>query len=149
MALVRWEPWRDMAQLQNRINRMFSDTLSQSNEAGETVARFDWKPAVDTYEKDGDLVISADLPGVKKEDIAIDVQDNVLILKGERVSETEASEKNFYRRERATGRFYRAFTLPDAVDPAKIRAAFKDGVLKVEIPKPEEKKPQKVDIAVE
>jgi len=105
-----------------------------------------WNPVVDVYDNDDNFVIKAELPGIDKEDIEIDVKDRVLTLKGERSSENEVKEDNYYRRERSFGKFERAFTLPADVDPDKIKADFKDGVLKIDIPKPEEQKPRQITI---
>jgi len=107
---------------------------------------FDWRPTVDTYEEGDNIVIKAELPGVNKDDVSIDVKDNVLTLKGERKHEENVNEDNYYRRESAYGKFQRAFTLPDAVDPNKIEASYKDGVLKVTVPKAEETKAKKIEI---
>ena len=105
-----------------------------------------WNPAVDLYEKDDHFVIKAELPGVDKKDIAIDLKDRVLTLSGERSYENEVKEESYYRRERSYGKFQRAFTLPADVDSDKIKAEFKDGLLQIEVPKPEEQKPKQVTI---
>jgi len=105
-----------------------------------------WNPAVDLYEKDDYFVIKAELPGVDKKDIAIDLKDRVLTLSGERSYENEVKEDSYYRRERSYGKFQRAFTLPADVDSDKIKAEFKDGLLQIEVPKPEEQKPKQVTI---
>jgi HSP20 family protein len=105
-----------------------------------------WNPAVDLYEKDDYFVIKAELPGVDKKDIAIDLKDRVLTLSGERSYENEVKEDSYYRRERSYGKFQRAFTLPAEVDSDKIKAEFKDGLLRIEVPKPEEQKPKQVTI---
>jgi len=107
-----------------------------------------WAPAVDIYETPDSIVLQAELPGLSKEDIDIQVRDSVLILKGERRSEKEVKEGNYLRVERAYGGFQRAFTLPAAVQADKIRAVFKDGVLDVNIPKAEEAKPKQIKIDV-
>ena len=144
MALVRWDPWTTLPTLQDRINRLFDDAFPTGR--GDEMNLFDWRPTVDTYEEGDNIVIKAELPGVKKEDVSIDVKDSVLTLKGERKHEKDINEDNYYRRESAYGRFQRAFTLPDAVDPNKIEASYKDGVLKVTVPKAEETKAKKIDI---
>jgi HSP20 family protein len=101
---------------------------------------------VDLYEKDDCVMIKAELPGVDKNDINIDLKDRLLTLSGERTHDQEVNEENYYRRERSYGKFQRTFTLPADVDSDKIKAEFKDGVLQIEIPKPEEKKAKKVTI---
>jgi HSP20 family protein len=150
MAIVRWEPFRNVASLQDRINRMFDDVFSRmDNSDMEEGAMGAWKPAADIYETDDAIVIETELAGLKKEDVNVEVNDNVLSIKGERTTEKEENKDNYYRRERFTGKFHRAFTLPMDVDVEKISARFKDGVLVLEIPKPEEKKPKKINVALE
>ncbi len=145
MTVVKWNPWSTLPTLQDRINRLF-DEVFPASEGREDVGLFDWRPVVDTYEKDDAIVIKAELPGVKKEDIAIDVRDNVLILKGERTHDKDIEEKSYHRRERFYGRFQRSFSLPEAVDPEKIEASYKDGILEVKLPKLETKKAKKIEI---
>lgn len=146
MAIVRWDPWTTLPSLQDRINRIFEEAFPRGTAKDSEFATTDWRPAVDTYEEGNNIVIKAELPGVKKEDITIDVKDNVLTLKGERSAESEVKEENYYRREQSYGKFFRAFTLPDAVDPSRIEANCKDGVLKISIPKAEKAKTKKIDI---
>ncbi|MFP4158851.1 MAG: Hsp20/alpha crystallin family protein [Desulfosalsimonas sp.] len=146
MALVRWNPWTTLPTLQDRINRVFDDMFPATGEGGEDFGFFEWRPSVDTYEKDGAVMVKAELPGVKKDDVSIDVNNNVLSIKGERKDEENVEENNYYRRERFYGKFQRAFTLPDNVDTEKIEATFKDGVLEVKVPKTEESKGKKIEI---
>jgi HSP20 family protein len=147
MALVRWDPWTTLPTLQDRINRLFDDAFPTRTPSREDeMSLLDWRPTVDTYEEGDNIVIKAELPGVKKRDVSIDVKDNVLTLKGERKHDENIREENYYRRECAYGKFQRAFTLPDAVDPNKIEASYKDGVLKVTVPKTEESKAKKIEI---
>lgn len=145
MALVRWNPWTTLPTLQDRINRLFEDAVPAA-EGREDVGLFEWRPMVDTYEKDDAIMIKAELPGVKKDDISIDVNNGVLSIKGERKHEEDVNEDNYYRKERFYGKFQRAFTLPDNADPDKIEAGFKDGVLEVKVPKTEQSKGKKVEI---
>jgi HSP20 family protein len=146
MNLVKWSPWREMTTLQNRINRMFDDPFFRIGRMDDDAGMGMWNPTVDLYEKDDNFVIKAELPGVNKKDITIDLKDRVLTLSGERSYDNEVKEENYYRRERSYGKFHRAFTLPADVEADKIKAEFKDGVLKVEVPKPEDRKPKKVTI---
>jgi len=146
MNLVRWSPWREMTTLQNRFNRMFDDPFFRIGRLDNDADMGMWNPTVDLYEKDNNFVIKAELPGVDKKDITIDLKDRVLTLSGERSYDNEVKEENYYRRERSYGKFQRAFTLPADVDSDKIKAEFKDGVLQVEVPKPEEQKPKQVTI---
>ena len=145
MALVRYNPWTTLPTLQDRINRLFEGAFPAA-EGQEDVGLFEWRPMVDTYEKDDAIVIKAELPGVNKDDISIDVNNGVLSIKGERSDEEDVNEENYYRKERFYGKFQRAFTLPDNADSDKIDAGFKDGVLEVKVPKTEQSKGKKVKI---
>jgi HSP20 family protein len=136
-----------MNTLQDRINRIFDETAGTRN-FNDEVSKCDWRPIVDIYDTEKGIVINAELPGVSRDDITVDVKENILTLKGERKINEEVTEENYYRKERCSGKFERAFTLPNTIDPAKITANFKDGVLKVEIPKPEERKPKQIKINV-
>jgi HSP20 family protein len=146
MNLVRWNPWREVPTLHNRFNRFVDDPFFRIGRLHEDANPGRWNPAIDLYEKDDHFVIKAELPGVDKNDIKVDLKDRVLTLSGERTCDNEVKEENFYRRERSYGKFQRVFTLPADVDSDKISAEFKEGVLRVEVPKPEEKKPKQVTI---
>lgn len=146
MNLVRWNPWREMSTMQNRINRMFNEPFWPGGRLDDDTDMGMWNPAVDLYEKDDHFVIKAELPGVNKKDISIDLKDRVLTLSGERSHDNEVKEESYYRRERFYGKFQRAFTLPADVDSDKIKAEFKDGLLKITVPKPEQQKPKQVTI---
>lgn len=149
MTIVRWDPFRNMTTLQERINRVFDEAASRSKEYDDEVSKCDWRPIVDIYDSEKAIIINAELPGVSRDNITLDVKQNILTLKGERQPEEKATKENYYRMERCFGAFERAFTLPSAVDPAKITANFKDGILRIEIPKPEEKRPKQISINVE
>jgi len=125
---------------------MFEEVFPRTATKESEFALADWRPAVDTYEEGNNIVIKAELPGVKKEDVSIDIKDNILTLRGERSSETEVKEENYYRKERSHGKFHRAFTLPDAVNPNNIEANYKDGILKITLPKSQEAKSKKIEI---
>ncbi len=146
MELVRWTPWNDTRALSGCINRMFNDSYFSAQGGNDGMTSTPWNPAVDVYEEDGAYVVKAELPGMEKKDITVDLKDGVLAVSGERSRENEAKEGKYYRRERVFGKFRRSFSVPDAVDPDKITAEFNDGVLKIGIPKPEEKKPRQVTI---
>jgi HSP20 family protein len=146
MNLVRWNPFGEMTATQNRIDRMFSNPYWLTGRMDDDTNMGRWNPAVDLYEKDDHFVIKAELPGVDKKDISIDLKDRVLTLSGERSHENEVKEENYFRKERSYGKFQRAFTLPADVDSDRIKAEFKDGLLQIEIPKPEEQKPKQVTI---
>ncbi len=148
MALIRWEPVRELNTLQSEMNRLFNtlvDAPSGGN-GGSTLRR--WIPAMDLVETDEDFVLRADLPGLSEGDVNIELEDNVLTVSGERKSEHEERKEGYYRVERSSGSFSRSLTLPEGVDPEKIKASFDRGVLEVRIPKPEERKPRKVAISV-
>ena len=146
MNLVGWNPFGEMTTMQNRINRLFNEPYWPKGRMDDDSGMGMWNPVVDLYEKDDHFVIKAELPGVNKKDIAIDLKDRVLTLSGERLYENEVKEENYYRRERSYGKFQRVFTLPADVDSDKIKADFNDGLLQIEVPKPEEQKPKKVTI---
>lgn len=146
MTLVRWNPLKEVPVLQNRINRLFEDFFPETFIEGTKNMVGVWNPVVDIYDTQDTTVIKADLPGLKKEDITISIEGDVLTLTGERTHDDEVKKENYYRRERAYGMFKREFTLPSTVDHEKIKADFKDGVLKIEVPKPEEKKPKTITV---
>lgn len=147
MALIRWEPARELQSVQTEINRLFNTLFDAPATTAGTQSRR-WIPAMDLVETDGDFVLRADLPGLTEKDVKIELQDNVLTLSGERKSEHEERKDGFYRLERASGTFSRSLTLPEGVDPQAVKASFTNGVLEVHIPKPEVRKPQKIEISV-
>lgn len=146
--LAVWDPWKEFDSLQRRINRVFEETMRALSPVvgGEELERGVWSPAVDIYETGESFVIRADLPGVSKDDIHIEVKDNVLVLRGEKKFEEKVSRDNYIRIERSYGSFVRSFTLPQNVDADKIKAHYKDGVLEVTIPKKEEAKPRQIKV---
>ena len=149
MALVRWEPVRELASLQGEMNRLFNtffDTPMPTGGNGQSARR--WVPAMDLVETDEHFVLKADLPGMTEADISIELENNVLSISGERKAEHEARRDGFYRVERSFGHFARSLTLPEGIDPDAVAAEFADGVLEVRIPKPEARKPRRVTIGV-
>ena len=146
MDLIRWNPARDLFSLQGQMNRMLDDFFVPSKRVDNGASLWNWNPAVDIYDNDEHIIIKAELPGIDKKDISVDVKDRVLTLKGERNSDKEVKEDKFYRRERFYGKFERAFTLPAAVDPDSIKADYTDGVLKIEVPKPNGYKPKQIAV---
>lgn len=146
MNLVRWNPLREMETFSDRINRLFGESLLPASSLIDESHVSNWKPAADIYDQDDKIVIKAELPGVDKKDIRVDLEDRVLTLEGERSEEKEVKEDNYYRRERVQGKFLRSFTLPEGLDADKIKADYKDGVLVIEIPKPEERKPKRISV---
>ncbi len=146
MSLVRWEPFRNLLTMQERMNlmsRLFNPAENKTEEQLGT-----WAPAVDIYETEKEIVLKADLPGVKSEDVDIRVENNVLTLRGERKFEKEVKEDNYHRVERTYGAFARTFTLPNTVNSDSIGATFDNGVLHVNIPKREEARPKQIKVAV-
>jgi len=146
MQLIRWNPIRDMYSFRNQINHMFDNSFYPTHKDDEELSIWNWKPVVDIYDNDDNIVIKAELPGVAKQDIVIDVKGRFLTLKGERSSENEVKEDKYHSRERAYGKFERIFTLPAEVDSDKIKADYKDGVLRIDIPKPEKQKPKQITV---
>ena len=141
------DPWKDFGSLQERINRMFDDTIRTLHPTdGEELEKGTWAPAVDIYETNDSFVVSADLPGLNKDEIQIDLKDNTLTLKGEKKFEEKVSKDNYIRVERAYGSFVRSFTLPQNADPEKIKAKYKEGILEITIPKKEEAKPKQIKV---
>ncbi len=150
MPIVRWEPVRDLVSLQDRMNTLFNQSFRGLNRGGaeEDWAQGAWSPAVDIYEKDGTIVLKAELPGIDTKDVDVSVENNILTLRGERRFDQEVQKENYQRVERSYGAFTRSFTLPTVVDTEKIKAEFKDGVLRMTLPKKEEAKPKQISINV-
>jgi HSP20 family protein len=148
MALVRWEPARELSSLQSEMNRLFNTFFDTPTTGGNGSAARRWVPSMDLVETEEHFVLRADLPGLSEEDVAIELEDNVLTVSGERKAEHEDKKEGFYRMERSFGQFRRSLTLPDGVNADAIAATFDRGVLEVRIPKPEQRKPRKVAIQV-
>jgi HSP20 family protein len=146
MELIRWNPTRDMFSFRHQMNHLFNDVFRPVVRGDEGLSMWNQYPKVDIYDSDEHIVITAELPGIEKKDIVIDVKDGVLTLKGERSSDNEIKEEKYYCRERTFGKFERVFRLPSDVDPEKISADYKDGILKIDIPKPEGKKPKQIAV---
>ncbi len=148
MAIVRWmDPFRDVMGIQDRMNRLFEDFLTRGRGREEGIEAGAWAPAVDIYETDNDVVVKAELPGVKKDEIGVEVKAGVLTLRGERKFEKEVKEENYHRVERSYGSFLRAFTLPTSVEEDKVSAKLAEGVLEIHLPKKAEAKPKQIKIA--
>ena len=148
MAIVRWnDPFREFAQLQNRINRAFSDAYAQGDEGLTTSGS--WVPPVDIFQNgDHEIVLKAELPDMSREHIDITVDNGTLTIKGEKKISSEAKEEQYHRIERQYGSFSRSFTLPNTVDAGKVSAEFKNGVLTVRLPFREEAKPRSINVEV-
>ena len=146
MTIVRWEPFRELSTLQNEMNRLFNtvfDAPSPAN-AGSTLRR--WMPAMDLVETADHFVLRADLPGMSQDDVKIEFEDGTLTVSGERKAEHESKNEGYYRVERAFGAFSRSLTLPHGIDPEAVTANFENGVLEIRVPKPEERKPRRIEI---
>lgn len=147
MAIIRWEPAREIGSLQQEVNRLFGTFFDTQAGAGNGGLRR-WIPAMDLVEEDEDYVLRADLPGLGERDVNVELEDNVLRISGERKSEHEEQRDGYRRIERASGSFARSLTLPDGVDPERVKARFEHGVLEVRVPKPEQRKARRVTIDV-
>jgi HSP20 family protein len=147
MAVVRWDPIRDMAALQDRVNRIFADAYRRDND--ELMTRGAWAPAVDIFETENhELVLKAELPDVAREDIALKVENNTLTISGQKKMDPQVREEQYHRVERSYGPFSRSFTLPPTVDTNAIGAEYKNGVLTVRLPLREEAKPKQIQVQV-
>jgi HSP20 family protein len=147
MALVRFEPFRELAALQNEMGRWMS-TLAGATTPGNGQSS-NWLPAVDVWETDNEVVLSFDLPGIPEDKITVELDDNVLTVSGERERTQEHTSERFYRFERRFGTFSRSVTLPAGVTESDITANYKDGVLEVRVPKPEEQKPKRIRVGTQ
>ena len=147
MAVVRWDPIRDMAALQDRVNRIFADAYRRDND--ELMSRGAWAPAVDIFETENhELVLKAELPDVTREDIALKVENNTLTISGQKKMDPQVRDEQYHRVERSYGPFSRSFTLPPTVDTNAIGAEYKNGVLTVRLPLREEAKPKQIQVQV-
>jgi HSP20 family protein len=141
MAISRWDPFRDLASIQDELNRLFGRTFGEEQAAGAA-----WVPAVDLYEDQDRFVLSVELPGLNAEDVDISVENSVLTLRGERGFYRDLREEGFHRVERRFGSFSRSVTLPSTANAEAIEASFDAGVLTIVVPKREEAKPRKIQI---
>ena len=148
MALVRWDPFRELEEVSDRLNRMFARPVASRTEAKETMIVADWTPSVDISETEQEYQIKAEIPDVKKEDVKVTVEDGVLTIQGERKHEKEEKGKKYHRIERSYGSFVRTFSLPDVIEEEKVKADFKDGVLNLHLPKSEKAKPKAIEVQV-
>jgi HSP20 family protein len=150
MAIVRWEPFRELLTTQDRFNQLFNQAFSQAfgSEGQENVAGRVWAPTVDVYETEHNLVIKAELPGIDPKDVGVRVENQTLYISGERRFEKDVSEGNYQRLERSYGNFSRSFTLPTTVNPENVTAMYKDGLLTLTLAKREEAKPKTIKIQV-
>ena len=143
MAIVRWDPFRELTSLQSEVNRLFSRASG-----GDGVERQSWIPSVDVVESKDAITLKAELAGMDPNDISLEVEDNVLTVSGERRFEEEVDEEKYYRIERRYGSFSRSIALPQGADPDKIDAEYENGVLVVTVPKMETAKPKRISVGV-
>jgi HSP20 family protein len=148
MTLTKWDPFKDLLSLQDRMNRLFDESVRNVKPGDEALSSAIWSPAVDIYETDDEVVVKAELPEVDQKDIDIQIENNTITLRGERKFNKETKKENFHRIERAYGAFSRSFTLPGTIDQERIRADYKDGILKISMPKREETKPKQIKVAI-
>ena len=144
MAITRWDPFREVQSLQNRVNSLFRDF--SEGEGALTTASF--VPAVDVYEDEKKVVLKLEVPGIEEKDLDVSIERNTLTVKGERKFDQEEKEENFHRIERRYGSFFRAFTLPSTVDTESVKAEYNAGVLKLELAKKAEAQPKQIKVSV-
>jgi len=148
-SITRWDPFRELDDLQNRLSTIFGRApVNKEGDKREALTVAEWAPLVDIVEDEKNYVVKAELPGLKKEEIKVGVQNDVLTISGERKYEKEEKDKKFHRIERAYGSFARSFTIPEDSDGEKVSAEFKDGILRVHLPKTEKVKPKQVEVKV-
>jgi HSP20 family protein len=144
MAITRWDPFREVVTMQNRLNSLFRDM----NDGDSPLTTAAFVPAVDIYEDDKKVMLKLEVPGIDEKDLDVSVENNTLTVKGERKFESEEKEENFHRIERRYGSFFRAFTLPSTVDTEHVQAKYNAGVLKLELLKKPEAQPKQIKINV-
>lgn len=148
MNLVRWDPFRELEEMSDRLNRLVARQDARQSNGKEMLTVADWAPSVDISETEEEFQIKAELPEVKKEDVKVTLESGVLTLQGERKYEREEKGRKIHRVERSYGQFVRSFALPDFVDETKVKAEFKDGVLSLHLPKSERAKPKAIEVKV-
>ena len=145
MALVRWDPFRDLMSLQQRMNRLFEDSLFRTR-TEDTSVFGGWYPTVDIVDGESSVLLRAELPGMKREEIDVSVENSTLTINGEKKREDEVSEERYHRMERFFGSFTRSFTLPNSIDAGGVKASYRDGVLEVVLPKHEDAQPKRITV---
>jgi len=148
MNLVKWDPFRELEDVTNRLNRIFGQPLARSESGQNMLAVADWAPSVDISETDSTYLIKGEIPGVKKEDVKVTIQDGMLTIQGERKQEKEEKGKKFHRVECSYGSFARSFRVPDDADENSVKAEFKDGMLNVTLAKSAKAKPKSINVSV-
>jgi HSP20 family protein len=148
MNITRWDPFRELEEMSDRLNQVFGRSISRTDQGREVMTVAEWTPRVDISETDREYLIKVELPEVKKEDVKVTVEDGVLMIQGERRRELEERGRKFHRVERSYGTFMRSFAVPDEIDEAKVSADFKDGMLNLRLPKSEQAKPKAIEVKV-
>lgn len=146
MNIMKWEPFMDFLSLQEKMDKLFEETISPHVGKGGELLAGAWHPAVDILENEKEIIIKAELPGIDLSDVSLEIADNLLTLRGERKFERDTKKENYHRIERSYGSFQRSFTLPGTVDQTRINAKLKDGILEVKLPKVENLKPKQIPV---
>lgn len=146
--MIKWDPFRELEDVSNRLNRIFGRSTARAESGQEMLAVADWSPSIDISETDAAYLIKAEIPGVKKEDVKVTIQDGMLTIQGERKMEKEEKGKKFHRVERSYGSFVRSFRIPDNADENSVKAEFKDRMLNVTLAKSAKAKAKSVNVAV-
>ncbi len=149
MSMKKWDPFRDLLSIQDRMNQLFNETRAMREEGEEGFCKGNWSPPVDIYESGSDVVLKAEIPGISQDEIEIKIEDDTLVLKGERKFRKKTDDENYYRIERSYGTFVRSFTLPNSVDQDDVKATYEDGVLKIVMSKKQEKEPKSIKVKVD
>lgn len=147
MAIIRWDPFQTVSELQEKINQAFDESFG-GNPNGSRLTACTWKPTVDIYSNRDCIVICTDLPGVKKEDVVVEIRDNLISISGNKILDPAVPDDQYFRKERPFGKFSRAFTLETSIAAQQVRAVFKDGVLIIKIPRPVKEPPRKIEVTV-
>jgi HSP20 family protein len=148
MNLVKWDPFKELEEASNRLNRLFSRAPARTESNQEMLAMADWSPSVDIIETDTAYLIKGEIPGVNKADVKVSIEDGMITLRGERKQEKEEKNKKFHRIERSYGSFLRSFRMPDDVDETAIKAEFKDGMIGITLPKSAKTKAKAIEVSV-
>ncbi len=148
MNLVKWDPFRELEYMSNRLNRVFGRSLARTEPNTEMLTMADWMPTADISETDAAYLIKAEVPGVNKENVKVTIQDGLLTIQGERKQEKEEKDKKFHRVECSYGSFMRSFRVPDDTDESAVKADFKDGMLNVTLPKSAKAKPKAIEVSL-
>lgn len=149
MTVIKWDPFKNIVLLQDRINRLFNDAFPQTPGEDEELSETAWRPPADIYDSPEGVVIQLDLPGVEKQDVSVEIKNNRMIIRGIRQAGGDIAREQYYRRERLNGPFQRSFALRATVSPDSIKASFKNGVLTITVPNPEEEKPRKISVSID